>query len=339
MSDNNFDIITRIPKAELHVHIEGTLEPNMMLSLAKKNEVEVPYKTVKEVKKAYRFKDLQSFLDIYYAGASVLVDRLDFYLLTQEYLKRAYSDGVVYAEIFFDPQTHTDRGIDFETVIKGISLACDDARTRYGMDTKLIMCFLRHLSPEEAMKTLEESIPYKDLIYAVGLDSSELDNPPSDFIEVFDRAREIGYNCVAHAGEEGPAGYIWSAINDLKAERIDHGVRCMDDPKLVQYLAEKQIPLTVCPLSNVKLKVFKRMKDHNIVDMLEAGLLVTINSDDPPYFGGYINDNYDAVSEDLGLTEEQVIQLAKNSFKAAFLDEDTRDHYIGLIDEAINEGG
>lgn len=332
-TDDVYALIFSIPKAELHVHIEGTLEPEMMVRLAKKNGVDIPYKTAEEARQAYDFEDLQSFLDVYYTGASVLVDESDFYELTRSYLARAHLNNVKYAEIFFDPQTHTNRGIPFETVIKGITEACDEAREFYGLDTKLIMCFLRHLPDHQAMMTLQESLPFKDMIYGVGLDSSEVDHPPSDFVEVFREARKEGYACVAHAGEEGPAGYIWSALKDLGAERIDHGVRCMDDFDLVKHLAAHQIPLTVCPLSNVKLKVFDKMEDHNILDLLDMGVLVSVNSDDPPYFGGYLNANFFAMADELGLTEYQVTELAKNSFKSAFLDDEMKDHYIGLVDD------
>lgn len=329
------ELIYSIPKAELHLHIEGTLEPELMVKLAEKNGVDIPYKTAEEARKAYDFTDLQSFLDIYYAGASVLINESDFYDLTRSYLAKAHLNNIRYAEIFFDPQTHTDRGIPFETVIKGINEACEEAKVLYGLDTKLIMCFLRHLPDHQAMMTLQESLPFKDMIYGVGLDSSEVDYPPSDFVEVFREARKEGYACVAHAGEEGPAGYIWSALRDLGAERIDHGVRCMDDFDLVKHLATHQIPLTVCPLSNVKLKVFDKMEDHNILDLLDMGVLVSVNSDDPPYFGGYLNDNFFAMADALDLNEHHVIELAKNSFKSAFLDDEMKDHYLSLVDNAV----
>lgn len=329
------ELIYSIPKAELHLHIEGTLEPELMIKLAKKNGVDIPYKTAEEARKAYDFTDLQSFLDIYYAGASVLITESDFYDLTLSYLAKAHLQNIRYAEIFFDPQTHTERGIAFETVIKGISEACEDAMTRYGLDTKLIMCFLRHLPEQSAVDVLMEALPYKDLIYGVGLDSSEKGNPPEKFKGVFKRAKAEGFRCVAHAGEEGDPSYIWGAIDLLHAERIDHGVRCMEDFKLVQYLANHQIPLTVCPLSNVKLRVFDKMKDHNILELMDMGVLVSVNSDDPPYFGGYLNDNFFAMAAELDLNEHHVIELARNSFKSAFLDEEMKEHYLGLVDDAV----
>jgi len=333
MKDRN-ELIYSLPKAELHVHIEGTLEPEMMIRLAEKNGISIPYKTPEEARRAYNFSDLQSFLDIYYAGASVLCDESDFYELTRAYLAKAHLNNVRYAEIFFDPQTHTARGVEIETVVNGINSACEEAAATYGLDTKLIMCFLRHLPASDAMETLHKSLPFRDTIYGVGLDSSEMDNPPHDFIEVFQKAKEEGYSCVAHAGEEGPAGYVWSALNDLGAERIDHGVRCSDDFPLVNYLAKHQIPLTICPLSNVKLKVFDKMEDHNIMDLFEMGVMVSIHSDDPSYFGGYINDNYIAVADAFDLDDYHIIELAKNSFKSAFIDDEMKDHYLGLIDDA-----
>jgi adenosine deaminase len=303
------ELIRTIPKAELHMHIEGSLEPEMMFEIAKRNGVSLRYRSVDELRRAYEFSDLQSFLDIYYEGARVLQTKRDFYDITAAYLRRAQADNVTRAEMFFDPQTHTDRGIDFATVVDGIWSAMQDSPVSAG----LILCFLRHLSADSAMKTLEAALPFKERIIAVGLDSSEIGNPPSKFADVFARARAEGLRAVAHAGEEGPPSYIREALDILRVSRIDHGVRCMEDPSLVAELVARQIPLTVCPLSNVKLRVFQSMQDHNIKYMLARGLRVTINSDDPAYFGGYVVDNFLAVHRALGLTEDEVRQLAANS--------------------------
>ncbi|MDQ6709863.1 MAG: adenosine deaminase, partial [Candidatus Dormibacteraeota bacterium] len=287
--------LTALPKAELHLHIEGTLEPELMFALSRRNHVPVPYKSVEAVRAAYVFSDLQSFLNIYYAGCTVLVEELDFYDLASAYLERASAQGVRHAEIFFDPQTHTARGIPIETVINGLHRALDEARNRLGISASLILCFLRHLSAESAMQTLRQALPLRDQFIAVGLDSSEVGHPPSKFKQVFDVARSEGLLTVAHAGEEGPPSYIWEALDLLHARRIDHGVRCLEDDRLVDRLVADQVPLTVCPLSNVKLRVFPTLRHHNLGRMLERGLLVTINSDDPAYFGGYIDDNYGQV--------------------------------------------
>ena len=307
-------LIRTIPKAELHIHIEGSLEPELMFEIAKRNGVSLRYRSVDELRRAYDFSDLQSFLDIYYEGAHVLGTERDFYDMTAAYLRRAEADNVRHAEMFFDPQTHTDRGVDFATVIDGIWSAMQDST----IDSRLILCFLRHLSAESAMKTLESALPFRDRIVAVGLDSSEVGNPPSKFAGVFARARAEGWRAVAHAGEEGPPGYIREALDLLHVERIDHGVRCLEDSALVAELVAKRIPLTVCPLSNVKLRVFPSMKQHNLKEMLARGLRVTINSDDPAYFGGYVVDNFLAVHRALGLSEDEVRRLAKNSFEASF---------------------
>jgi adenosine deaminase len=307
-------LIRAIPKAELHVHIEGTLEPELMFEIARRNGVALRARSVDELRRAYEFSDLQSFLDIYYEGAGVLRQERDFYDMTMAYLRRAKADNVRHAEIFFDPQTHTARAIAFQTVFHGINNALHDS----GMNARLILCFLRHLSAESAMQTLEESLPFKDGIVAVGLDSSEVGNPPSKFTSVFARAKSEGFRIVAHAGEEGPPSYIREAL-DLGASRIDHGVRCMEDPDLVDELVRRQIPLTVCPLSNVKLRVFPSMKDHNLRKMLHRGLRVTINSDDPAYFGGYVVDNFLAAASALALTADEIRQLARNSFEASFV--------------------
>jgi adenosine deaminase len=302
-------LIRTIPKAELHMHIEGSLEPEMMFEIAKRNGVSLRYRSVDELRRAYDFTDLQSFLDIYYEGARVLQTKRDFHDITAAYLRRAQADKVTRAEMFFDPQTHTDRGIEFATVIDGIWSAMQDSP----VSTALILCFLRHLSADSAMKTLEAALPFKERIVAVGLDSSEIGNPPSKFADVVARARAEGFRAVAHAGEEGPPSYIREALDLLHVERIDHGVRCMEDPALVAELVARKIPLTVCPLSNVKLRVFPSMQDHNIKQMLARGLRVTINSDDPAYFGGYVVDNFLAVHRALGLSEDEVRQLAGNS--------------------------
>jgi len=328
------DLIHRLPKAELHLHIEGTLEPELMFELAGRNGVALPYGSVDEVKAAYEFTNLQSFLDIYYQAAAVLLTEQDFFDLTWAYLKRAEQDNVRHAEIFFDPQTHTARGIDFETVIEGITSALQAGKRELGITSRLIMCFLRHLSAEEAMTTLKQALPYREQIVAVGLDSSEAGHPPSIFRAVFDEARRQGFLTVAHAGEEGPPEYIRESLDLLHAARIEHGVRCMEDPVLVARLREEQIPLTVCPLSNVRLRVFERIEDHPLRKMLEAGLCVTVNSDDPAYFGGYIGENFEAVTRGLGLSREQVIQLARNSFAAAFVDEERKAELIAEL-EAI----
>ena len=313
------DLIQNLPKAELHLHIEGTLEPELMFRLAKKNRVDIPYKSVDEVRKAYEFDSLQSFLDIYYAGAEVLVEEQDFFDLTWEYLLTCKDQNIVHTEIMFDPQTHTNRGIKFKTVITGITKALERAKKELDISSFLIMSFLKHLSEEEAFKTLKEAEPFKDKIIAVGLDSSELGNPPSKFEKVFKEAKEQGYKLVSHAGEEGDASYIWDTLKLLHVDRIDHGIRCDEDEKLVEYLKQNKIPLTVCPLSNVKLKAVKSMKTHNILKLLKMGLHVTVNSDDPAYFGGYLNENYEALVNELGATKEDIEQLVQNSFKDSFL--------------------
>lgn len=321
-------LIQTLPKAELHIHIEGTLEPAMMFELAQRNRVSLPYASVEAVQAAYQFEHLQSFLDLYYAGAQVLQTEQDFYDLTWAYLQKCAAQTVSHTEIFFDPQTHTDRGIPFEVVHSGITQALKDGQEQLQVSSCLILCFLRHLTAAAAMATLEQALPYRDSIVAVGLDSSELGHPPSKFQAVFDRARAEGFLTVAHAGEEGPPEYIWQAIRLLKVSRIDHGVRCMEDPALVDYLAEQQIPLTVCPLSNIKLCVFDQMAHHNLKQLLDRGLCVTVNSDDPAYFGGYMNENLDAVRTALDLTDNQLFQLAKNSFKASFLSDQTKQNYL-----------
>lgn len=307
------EFVRDLPKAELHLHIEGTLEPELMFELARRNGVRLGYPDVEALRRAYQFNDLQSFLDIYYEGAAVLRTKQDFYDMTLAYFRKAASQGVRHAEIFFDPQTHTARGVSFETVVRGIHEAQETAKRELSVSSKLILCFLRHLSEDEAMKTLDQALPFKDLIVAVGLDSSEKGHPPRKFSRVFARARDVGLLAVAHAGEEGPPEYIWEALDILGVKRIDHGVRCIEDPKLVDRLVSEQIPLTVCPLSNIKLSVFPSMREHNLRRLLERGVKVTINSDDPAYFGGYINENYLAAATALQLTQSDLHQIANNS--------------------------
>jgi len=314
------DWIRGLPKAELHLHIEGTLEPELMFEMARRNEVELPYPDVDAVRRAYVFEDLQSFLDVYYAGCKVLVREQDFYDLTTAYLRRASNDGVRHAEIFFDPQTHTARGVDLATVVGGIDSALTDGRRELGITSRLILCFLRDLSAESAMTTLEAALAHRDAIAGVGLDSAEVGHPPEKFREVYDRAGAAGFHRVAHAGEEGPPEYIWEALDVLHVERVDHGVQCLRDERLVDRLVADAVPLTVCPLSNVKLRVFDRMEHHNLAALLRRGLRATVNSDDPAYFGGYVADNYAAVIRALGLTRDEVLELARNSFRASFLD-------------------
>ena len=312
--------VATLPKAELHLHIEGTLEPELMFALAKRNRVSLPYASVEEVRAAYAFSNLQDFLDIYYAGASVLIEARDFYDLTWAYLERAHADNVRHVEIFFDPQTHTERGIPFDTVVDGIGRALDDAGDRLGITSALIMCFLRHLDEAAALRTLEAAMPHRRRICAVGLDSSERGNPPSKFKEVFRRARAAGFAAVAHAGEEGPPEYIWEALDVLEVVRIDHGNAALEDERLVAELVRRQVPLTVCPLSNLALCVVDDMKVHPLKRMLDLGFMATVNSDDPAYFGGYVNDNYVSVAEALDLSRGDLRRLARNSIEASLLD-------------------
>jgi len=337
--------IRAIPKAELHLHIEGSLEPEMVFELARKHGVKLAYPSVEALRAAYDFSDLQSFLDIYYAGASVLIDEQDFYDLTYAYMQRAHADGVVHAEIMFDPQTHTARGVAFETVITGIDRALADARIDFGMTSKLIMSFLRHLNEDEAFATWEQAQPFLSKIAAVGLDSSERGHPPSKFSRVFAKVREAGLKVVAHAGEEGPPEYIYEALDDLKVERIDHGVRSEEDAALCARLAKEQMPLTVCPLSNVKLCVVNTAADHNIKRLLDKGMCVMVNSDDPAYFGGYIHENYRAITSGLNLSKQDIIKLAQNSIMASFMAPEQKavwldkihDHAQGL-GERVDDG-
>ncbi len=325
-------LIRDLPKAELHVHIEGTLEPDLLLQMARRNHLTPRFATVEELRKAYSFHNLQSFLDIYYEGTRALLSEQDFFDLTWAYLERAAQQNVRHVEIFFDPQAHTDRGVPFETVISGIHRALEEAIPRLNISSKLIMCFLRHLSAEAAMQTLEASLRFKDWIVAVGLDSSELNHPPNKFVEVFQRARAEGYLTVAHAGEEGPPDYIRQALDLLNVSRIDHGVRCLEDPALVQRLARERIPLTVCPVSNVRLCVFKSLKEHNLKKLLDLGLCVTVNSDDPAYFGGYITENLLASQKALGLTRDDIYTLARNAFEASFLRADEKQRLLAELD-------
>ena len=325
-------LIRAIPKAELHLHIEGTLEPELMMQLAKRNSIRIPYESVEEVRQAYEFTDLQSFLDIYYAGAAVLLCKQDFHDLTYAYLERAAADNVRHVEIFFDPQTHTERGIAFEEVLDGICGALEAGEAQLGITFRLIMCFLRHLSADDAMATLETALPHVDRLDAVGLDSSEVGHPPSKFTRVFDRARDVGLLTVAHAGEEGPPEYIREALDLLKVRRIDHGVRCLEDPELVERLVAEQVPLTVCPLSNVKLRVFDTLEQHNLAKLLDAGLCVTVNSDDPAYFGGYIEDNFLQTQQALTLDVSGLQALAKNAFTASFLPQEDIERHLNAVD-------
>lgn len=326
------DTLLQMPKAELHLHIEGSLEPELIFSLAQRNGVRLPYASAEELRRAYAFTDLQSFLDIYYAGASVLLTEQDFYDMTFAYLQRAHADHVRHVEMFFDPQTHTERGVAFSTVIDGICRALQDAGKRWEMSGALIMCFLRHLPEEQAFATLEQALPHRDKFIGVGLDSSERGHPPEKFARVFARCKELGFHLVAHAGEEGPPEYIRTALDLLQVERIDHGVRCLEDAELTQRLARDKVPLTVCPLSNIKLRVFDTITDHNLLKLLEAGLTVTVNSDDPSYFGGYVNDNFLQVFEALPLNREHARQLARNSFSSSFLDVSTKQKYLDEVD-------
>ncbi|KGB58953.1 adenosine deaminase [Sphingopyxis sp. LC363] len=330
--DERAAFIAALPKAELHLHIEGSLEPELMFELAQRNNVAIPFGSVEEVRAAYAFSNLQDFLDIYYQGMGVLHREQDFYDLTAAYLARANADNVRHVEIFFDPQGHTERGVAFETVVTGITRALDDAEASYGMTSKLIMCFLRHLSEAEAEATLDAALPYLDRIDGVGLDSSEVGHPPAKFERVFARARTLGLKIVAHAGEEGPPEYVHEALDQLKVDRIDHGNRSLEDPALVARLAAEGMTLTVCPLSNLKLCVVGDIADHPLKTMLDAGLKATVNSDDPSYFGGYVNANYQAVADALDLSKAELLALARNSFTGSFLDDAAKAHHLAAID-------
>ena len=327
------ELIKKIPKAELHLHIEGTLEPELMFQLAKRNKIQSPFESVDEVKSAYNFHNLQSFLNIYFNGTKVLVTEQDFFDLTWAYMIQCKKDYVVHTEIFFDPQTHTDRGIDFDLIVNGIYNALVKAKETLGISSRIIMCFLRHLDEESAFKILDQAINHKDKIVGVGLDSSELGHPPSKFKNVFKKAIKKGFLTVAHAGEEGPPEYIWEALNLLKVKRIDHGIRCLEDEKLVGKLHDEQIPLTVCPLSNIKLCVFKKLQDHNLKKLLDKELMVMINSDDPAYFGGYLNTNLIECQKNLNLSKEDIKKLAINSFKSSFLNREEKKKWIDKIND------
>ena len=328
-------LIKKLPKAELHLHIEGSLEPDLMFKLAKRNKVKIPFGNIDEIKNAYNFQDLQSFLDIYYQTAKVLITEQDFFDLTWAYLIKSKENNIVHTEIFFDPQTHTNRGIKFDLVINGIYRAILKANKELSISSKIIMCFLRHLDENSAFKTLDEALIHKDKIIGVGLDSSEINHPPSKFKRVFNKAIEKGFLTVAHAGEEGPPEYIWEALDLLKVKRIDHGVRCLEDEKLVQRLRNEKIPLTVCPLSNVKLYVFKKLEDHNLKKLLDKGLVVMVNSDDPAYFGGYLNTNLIRSQIALNLTKEDIKKLVINSFTSSFLSEDEKKKWTNKVNKIV----
>ncbi|UUC92640.1 adenosine deaminase [Comamonas sp. C11] len=330
-------LLRAMPKAELHMHIEGSLEPELIFALAQRNQIPLAYDSVEALRAAYAFTDLQSFLDIYYAGASVLLHEQDFYDMARAYLDRAVADNVVHTEIFFDPQTHTERGVAMETVINGLYRACRDAQIEQGISSSLILSFLRHLSEESALQTLEAALPLRDRFIGVGLDSSELGNPPEKFARVFARCKQLGLRLVAHAGEEGPPAYIWGALDVLNVERIDHGVQSEQDALLMQRLVKEQIPLTVCPLSNLKLCVIKDLADHNLPRLLAAGLKVMINSDDPAYFGGYVNENYTQLFAATGMGAPEAYQLARNSLEASFASQAQKQDWIARLDEVFQE--
>jgi adenosine deaminase len=327
------NFIEGLPKAELHLHIEGSFEPDLMFNIAKRNGIDIRFNSVEEVKEAYNFSNLQDFLDIYYEGMNVLTTEQDYYDLTWAYLTKVHSENVVHTEIMFDPQGHTDRGVEFDTVINGIWRAMEDAQSQYGMTCQLIMSFLRHLDEESAFNTLEDGLRHKDKITAIGLDSSELGNPPTKFERAYAKAREAGFKLVAHAGEEGPAEYVWEALNQLKVDRIDHGNRSLEDDNLVKELVERKMGLTVCPLSNLKLCVVDDLKDHPLRTMLDAGLMASINSDDPAYFGGHMNANYMAMAEALNLSKAELTAFAKISFQTSFLSEEEKEKRIRQVDE------
>ncbi len=321
-----------LPKAELHLHIEGTFEPELIFKLAERNRITLPYASIDALRRAYEFTDLQSFLNLYYNAMAALRTEDDFAELADAYLARAAAQGVVHVEMFFDPQAHTARGVPFSTVIDGLWSAVRTSQARHGISAKLIMCFLRDQTAASAMATIDEALPYGERIVAVGLDSAEVGHPPSKFTDVFARARAEGWKTVAHAGEEGPPAYVWEALDLLHVSRVDHGIRSMEDPLLVARLRDERIPLTVCPLSNVKLRVFDTLHDHTIGHMLDAGIVATVNSDDPAYFGGYVGDNFRAVAETLALPHDQLIALARNSFEASFITEELRAEYLARID-------
>ena len=330
--DRLSDLLRQMPKAELHIHIEGSLEPELIFALAQRNGVTIPYTDVEALRSAYAFTNLQSFLDIYYAGASVLLKEQDFYDMARAYFVKAARDNVVHAELFFDPQTHTARGVRMETVVNGLHRACVDAQTELGVSASLIMCFLRHLSEADAFETLEQALPFRHKLIGIGLDSGEVGNPPEKFARVFARCRELGFHLVAHAGEEGPPAYVWTALDVLKVERIDHGVQSSKDAALMQRLANDGIALTVCPLSNLKLCVFPDLASHNLKALLDAGLMATVNSDDPAYFGGYMNDNFTQTFAATGMNAQHAYTLARNSFEASFIDASSKRNDIDRLD-------
>jgi adenosine deaminase len=329
-------LINQLPKCELHIHIEGSLEPELLFALAARNKIRLPYDSVEALRQAYQFTQLQDFLNIYYQGMSVLITEQDFFDLAWAYLVRAHADNVRHVEMFFDPQGHTSRGIAFETVVNGLHHACDEARDKLGIQASLIMCFLRHLDEADAERTLDAALPHKRKIIGVGLDSSERGHPPSKFKHVFGRAREAGFHCFAHAGEEGPPAYVWEALDLLGVARVDHGNRALEDPALVSRLARERIPLTVCPLSNLKLCVVDDLKHHPLREMMQKDLLVTLNSDDPAYFGGYVNDNYRALEHSITLTPQEIIAVARNGFSAAMMSEDDRRTALAQFDAAVS---
>ena len=329
------NFINGLPKAELHLHLEGTLTPELMFKIAGRNRIEIKYKSVEELKNAYNFGNLQDFLNLYYEGAGVLQTEEDFYDMTFSYLEKASSQNVLHCEIFFDPQTHTGRGVKFDTVINGINKAMSDAKRDFGISSKLIMCFLRDLDEDSAIRTMQEALPHRDKIIGVGLDSAEVGNPPSKFINVFRMAKDEGFHTVAHAGEEGPAEYVWEAIKYLNVSRIDHGNNSMDDNTLLDELINSKMPLTVCPLSNLKLQVVKDLKKHPLKKMIQKNIVATINSDDPAYFGGYINENYSAISNALELSKDEIRILAKNSFQASFLEDDQKEIMMKRVDDYV----
>jgi adenosine deaminase len=329
------ELLRRMPKAELHMHIEGSLEPELIFALASRNNVSIPYASVEELRSAYAFTNLQSFLDIYYAGASVLITEQDFYDMARAYLRKAAADNVVHTEMFFDPQTHTARGVSMATVVNGLHRACVDAQAEFGVSASLILCFLRHLSEEDAFETLEQALPFSDKFIGIGLDSGEVGNPPEKFARVFARCRELGFHLVAHAGEEGPPEYVWTALDVLKVERVDHGVRSSRDASLMRRLAQDRIPLTVCPLSNLKLCVFPDLASHNLRELLDAGLAATVNSDDPAYFGGYMNENFTQTFAATGMDARHAYTLARNSFEASFIDASAKARYVDRLNESF----
>ncbi|MFS2035293.1 adenosine deaminase [Polaromonas sp. CT11-55] len=329
------ELLRRMPKAELHMHIEGSLEPELIFALASRNNVSIPYRSVEELRSAYAFTNLQSFLDIYYAGASVLITEQDFYDMAHAYLRKAAADNVLHTEMFFDPQTHTARGVSMATVVNGLHRACVDAQAEFGVSASLILCFLRHLSEEDAFETLEQALPFRDKFIGVGLDSGEVGNPPEKFARVFARCRELGFHLVAHAGEEGPPEYVWTALDVLKVERVDHGVRSSRDASLMRRLAQDRIPLTVCPLSNLKLCVFPDLASHNLRELLDAGLAATVNSDDPAYFGGYMNENFTQTFAATGMDARHAYTLARNSFEASFIDASAKARFVDRLNESF----